>query len=451
MSYPDKRQQIDFLQRQIEAHGPLDKEVKKKIDYKFRLDWNYYSNSMEGNTLTMEETRSVMVGNLTIGGKPIKDVLEIKKHDEVISEILKLGKGEVRLSESRIIKIHEGIMHEEAESEKNKIGKWKTVPNYVLNYKQERFDFVQPEEVPARMHALLNKTNAAIDAIRQNKKNAPHPIDVALQFHLEYVLIHPFYDGNGRTARILTNLLLIAFGYPPFWISTDERTPYYQYLADIQGYGGQPDLFYEFGADKILRSQQLVLDAIAGQDISEPDDLDKELALLKAELSGESILNVAANSDTVNDMVEKNLIPLFKLIEGKCEGLKEFFFDYDRRIEFEINGQPGRKMLGSKASTWEDLIGNWLNNQMRAQKENLLLMSYTFRLIGFKKTVNAESFGFNINVTFNEYNYMLQLSSNNNIKQLPYGKILTEKELLEIATPLIKNMINRIKQLNEGV
>lgn len=450
MSYPDKRQQIDFLQQQIETHGPLNKEVKKRIDYKFRLDWNFYSNSMEGNTLTMEETRSVMVGNLTIGGKPIKDVLEIKKHDEVISEILKLGKGEVRLSEGRIIKIHEGIMYEEAESEKVKIGKWKTVPNYVLNYKKERFDFVEPEDVPARMHALLNKTNAAIDAIRQSKKNAPHPIDVALQFHLEYVLIHPFYDGNGRTARILTNLLLIAFGYPPFWINTDERTPYYQYLADIQGYGGQSDLFYEFAAEKILRSQQLVLDAIAGLDISEPDDLDKELALLKAELSGENILTIAADSNIVSDVVEHNLIPLFKLIEDKSNVLKDFFFDYDRRIEFEVNGEAGRRMLGTKESKWENMIENWLKNQVRNQNRKLLILSYTFKLIGFKKTVIGESFWINIDITFNEYNYILQSNRNTNAKLLPYGKVLTQTELLEFITPLIRNLMNGIKQLNEN-
>ena len=284
MGYTDKRKQADLLQQKISAHGELSADVKKKINYKFRLDWNYYSNSMEGNTLTMDETRSVMVGNLTVGGKPIKDVLEMKGHDEVIMEILKIGKGEMRLSEQRIKEIHRGIMHEEDESKRPKIGEWKTEPNYIYNYKNERFDFVQPAEVPERMHDLLNKTNAAIDAIRANKKDAPHPLDVALQFHLEYVVIHPFYDGNGRTARILTNLLLISFGYPPFWVKTNERSIYNQYIGDIQGYGGNPDLFYEFATTMILRSQQLVLDAIEGRDIEEPDDMDKKLALLEKEL-----------------------------------------------------------------------------------------------------------------------------------------------------------------------
>ena len=163
----------------------------------------------------MDETRSVMVGNINVENKPIKDILEMNGHDKVITDILKVGRGEIRLSEARIKEIHKGIMHEENEEDKKKIGIWKTTLNYVINYKKERFDFVPPEEVPEKMHNLLDKTNAAIDSIRKKKKNAPHPLDVALQFHLDYVLIHPFYDGNGRTARLLTNLLLISFGYPP--------------------------------------------------------------------------------------------------------------------------------------------------------------------------------------------------------------------------------------------
>lgn len=281
MSYLDKRLKTDLLQDTIGLAGDLDAVIKKKINYKFRLDWNYYSNNMEGNTLTKEETRSVMVKNITVHGKPIKDILEIKGHDEVISDILQIGKGNLRMSETRIKQIHSAIMHEDNPLQKNKIGEWKVEPNYIYNYQNERFDFTAPEDVPTAIHDLLNRTNAAIDAVLDQRKNAPHPIDVALNFHVEYLTIHPFYDGNGRTARILTNLLLISFGYPPFWMTTKERDAYYQYIGDIQCYGGKPDLFFEFACDKIQRSQQLVLDAIAGKDISSEEDWDKEIAMLQ--------------------------------------------------------------------------------------------------------------------------------------------------------------------------
>ncbi|MGV2480585.1 UNVERIFIED_CONTAM: hypothetical protein IGO34_27730, partial [Salmonella enterica subsp. enterica serovar Weltevreden] len=82
---------IDELQVAIEAAGKFDPEVLKKINYKFRFEWNYHSNAMEGNSLTKEETRSVMVNNMTVEGRSFKDVMEMKGHDQLISDLLKIG------------------------------------------------------------------------------------------------------------------------------------------------------------------------------------------------------------------------------------------------------------------------------------------------------------------------------------------------------------------------
>ncbi|MFO0434627.1 MAG: hypothetical protein ACK5ZT_05215, partial [Sphingobacteriaceae bacterium] len=79
---------INELQAKIESFGQLDKDTLKRIQYRFRLDWNYHSNAMEGNSLTQSETRSVMINNVTVEGKPLKDVLEIRGHDKVITDIL---------------------------------------------------------------------------------------------------------------------------------------------------------------------------------------------------------------------------------------------------------------------------------------------------------------------------------------------------------------------------
>jgi len=340
VNYQETKTQIDLLRDRINAHGALSAEVRKKIDYKFRLDWNYYSNSMEGNTLTMDETRSVMVGNLTVGGKPIKDVLEMRGHDIVVSDILKVGKGEVRLSEARIKDIHRGIMHEDDPEKQKKIGVWKPEPNYMFNYKGERFEFAAPDEVPTRMHDLLNRTNAAIDALQHQKKNAPHGVDVALQFHLEYVAIHPFYDGNGRTARILTNLLLISLGYPPFWVKTEEREAYGRYLGDIQGYGGSPELFFAFAGGLILRSQQLMLDAIEGKEIGETGDLKKKIRLLKSRVGStidESVEREYAE-DVIRMVAKEDVLPLYEAVMDAMKPLESLF--KSRLVQFWIDSVP---------------------------------------------------------------------------------------------------------------
>lgn len=450
MSYSEKRKQIDLLKVKIESHGELGAEIKKQIHYKFRLDWNYYSNSMEGNTLTMDETRSVMVGNLTVGGKPIKDVLEMKGHDEIVLEILKIGKGELRLSEHRIHEIHRGIMHEEDEGSKAKIGKWKKEPNYIYNYKNERFDFIPPNEVHERMHALLNKTNAAIDAIRANKKDAPHPIDVALEFHLEYVLIHPFYDGNGRTARILTNLLLISLGYPPFWVKTNERKVYYQYIGDIQGYGGKPDLFYDFAADLVLRSQQLVLDAIDGKDILDEDDLDKRIELFKKQLNAPDIVTASKSLHETNEVLAKSIFPLLQNLDGKLEKLKDLFNSSDRRMSYTEKGVLYN--LGSNESRWEDLRDNWLASRT-PENNNIDLagiseFTFTYQLKGYKKSLNLQYINIYMTFRFNEFDYSLRIREDySNEKRFGYGQIIGK----QVASGIVKDLIEDVLRQIAGV
>lgn len=448
MSYTEKRNQIDSLQQKINAHGELSAEVKKKINYKFRLDWNYYSNSMEGNTLTMDETRSVMVGNLTVGGKPIKDVLEIKGHDEVIADILKIGKGELRLSEKRIKEIHKGIMYEEDKEKEKKIGVWKTDPNYVINYKGEKFEFAAPADVPERMHELLNKTNAAIDAIIAGKKDAPHPIDVALQFHLDYVLIHPFYDGNGRTARILTNLLLISFGYPPFWVKTNERSIYNQYIGDIQGYGGNPDLFFESAADMILRSQQLVLDAIEGKSIEEVDDLAKEIEIWKKYASLNKVDGIKRNDEIVYELYNNGIKEMFEQFVQKHQQFNDMF---QKTVYNTFKNNGGR--VGIEWLT-EEIDKIVLKPQPvfynAGETPEIIEPDDTFHNIYVQANLREYKFGTNsfsvassLKFEFEPYKYIVRYA-NKKIEKA-YGEFLNAEERKEIIVECVKSLFADIK------
>ncbi|MCW3104788.1 MAG: hypothetical protein JWO09_3228 [Bacteroidetes bacterium] len=284
MELPDILIHINDLQKEINSYGKLDDAILKRIQYKFRLDWNYHSNAMEGNSLTQQETRSVMVNNITVEGKPLKDVMEIRGHDEVITSIFKIGKGELKLSERRIKEIHKAIMREDTPEEEAKVGKWKTESNHLLNYKGEKYEFVPPADVSKEMHSLIDWLNVKYDGIIKEEANRIHPVLLAFEFHIKYVSIHPFHDGNGRTARILMNLILIAFGYPPVIVKITDKNAYNQYLADIQAYSGNSDLFIAFMCRLLVASQELVLTAIKGGNIDEADDLDKKLMLLEKEM-----------------------------------------------------------------------------------------------------------------------------------------------------------------------
>jgi Fic family protein len=335
MALKETLKQIDELQTKINSFGKLSDDVLKKINYKFRLDWNYHSNAMEGNSLTKEETRSVMINNITIEGKPLKDVLEVKGHDEIVTTILKVGKGELRLSEKRIKEIHKAIMHEDNPEQALKIGEWKKTENHILNYKGEKYDFVASADVPDEIHKLLNWLNTKYDEINSKSKNAIHPALLAFEFHLKYVTIHPFYDGNGRTSRILMNLILVMLGYPPVIVKVSDKDAYNQYLADIQAYGGNSDLFFEFMGKLLMKSQELVLTAVEGGDIDEPDDLDKKILLLEKELSGvdpDNEIKEKFSADSFLKLYEGWLSEMLRSVIITVQKFNRFFTGIDHKI-----------------------------------------------------------------------------------------------------------------------
>jgi Fic family protein len=455
MKYQDIKNKIDTIKEKIVHQGKLTKEQLNKINHKFRLEWNFNSNSMEGNTLTIEETRSVMVGNLDVHQKPIKDVLEMKGHDEVITDILKIGKGELRLSEKRIKDIHSAIMHEENPEWKSKIGQWKQQANEIINSKGEKYLFVAPELVPERMHDLLNRTNAAIDAIQSNNKNAPHPIDVALKFHLEYLEIHPFYDGNGRTARILTNLILIALGYTPFWITKSERSIYYNYISDIQGYGGDKEAFYYYVASLIERSEQVVLDVIGGKEIEEEDDIEKEIELLKRQLKTKDDKVVAKSNEIIKELYEKSFRKLFTHLIEKTKKIDEMFVEK----RFQSSAKPNKSWnrgIEYFDEFFENIyekntnsVADFYDEEPKPIKIDDLRLGISYS--GFKHD-GTNTFGQHTNVwvLFQQYYYIINDTNSYNdnggylLKKL-YSEIVTEEEIKIIVNKLTKKLLEDIK------
>lgn len=436
MSFLDKLQHIDLLHQRIEERGKLPDEVLKKINYKFRLEWNYYSNSMEGNSLTRQETRSVMVGNITVAGKPIKDVIEMKGHDDVITSIIKMGKGALNISEKRIKDIHKGIMHEEDPEKAKLIGQWKTAPNYLYNYKNERFDFVAPAAVPDRMHQLINWLNTQKEKIQRGDKDALHPVMVASQFHLDYTTIHPFHDGNGRTARILTNLILIAYGYPPIYIKQEEKDIYYQYLADIQGYGGEPDLFYDFMAGLQIRSLQIVIDAMEGRDIAEPDDWEKQLNLLKKQLVTGDDVQVSKSVKAVWEVIDASIIPLIDKVIKKLSEFDELFSEK-------------RLLLTGSAENFSIKSIGEIRDYMKLKHDAFMdQIGFEYTLDGFKKSgINTFSVNVRLMWQFEQFKYRFFLHHNEHSKSIVklYHQYFTKEEIDEFVSKCGRELFGQIE------
>ena len=292
------------LKTDLDALRPLAPEQEQRVLQKFRLDWNYHSNAIEGNSLTLGETRSLLLHGLTAEGKPLRDHLDIKGHNEAILGLEEVVHDTRPLTEQFIREMHQVLLGEEhhkpsytasGQPTHQRIvpGQYKTSTNNVQTATGETFFFASPEETPAKMHDLLTWY--------RQEEAAPslHPVALAAEFHHRFVSIHPFDDGNGRMSRLLMNLILMRHGYPITVIKADEPTRN-RYLAALSAAdAGDPEPFLRFIIENVEASLQLMIRAAKGESIDEPDDLDKKLALLKKQvLSREAFAETTWNIET---------------------------------------------------------------------------------------------------------------------------------------------------------
>lgn len=437
---PELLARADELHAQIVAAGPLSPEAKRQLDYRFGLDWNYHSNVMEGSSLTRQDTRLIMLGQTPMKGKPLRDVLEMQGHNEVITKLLHMASGQLNLSEARIKEVHKAILRDPDPEKAAQAGQWKTVPNHLINYRGERFDFTAPADVPETMHRLLDRTKAAMEKIDQGKKDAPHPALLSFDFHREYVTIHPFHDGNGRTARIFSNILLMRFGFPPVIVKVGEKEAYNRYLAEVQAYGASPNLFNAFMAERLIRSQELVLDAIEGRSLEEEDDLDKRLALLDMELAARDPrqdIQLVLNRKTLGQMLEGWIFPLFEKAIPKAQKFNKYFVGTQHMLS--IHGIGHFQFANEAASTViKNVRQQWEADQERRIDSHekitvaLILHYGTFKHSG-KSTFGCQ---YQLEVDVEHHTYSVYVDDFN--RQKTRNKQLFEERLLHEPLPEMK-------------
>jgi Fic family protein len=179
------------------------------------LRWTYHSNAIEGNTLTLKETKVALEG-ITIGGKTLREHFEAINHKDAILFMEDLAQKEERLSEYSIKQIHSLILKNIDDENKGKYRKTNVIISGAEHKPPQSF------EVQSKMQEFIKKYNENITKL--------HPIELASFVHIEFVKIHPFVDGNGRTSRLLMNLELIKAGFPPVVIELEDRLEYYKAL-----------------------------------------------------------------------------------------------------------------------------------------------------------------------------------------------------------------------------
>jgi len=227
MKMKDLRQAIAAKKDRLDRMRPLPLEALSRLEHYYDIEITYSSNAIEGNTLSPVETTLVIEQGITITGKPLKDHLEALDHYDAIRYVRELAREQTPLTESEVRNLHRLVMHR---SRADIAGRYADLARYVRT-ETGRYEFPSPAEIPALMGDFCEWLRAVPD--RPEK---------AFEAHRRLVTIHPFNDGNGRTARLLMNLILIRCGYPPVAIRPEDRPTYIRGLQQAQAGVGAESL-----------------------------------------------------------------------------------------------------------------------------------------------------------------------------------------------------------------
>lgn len=211
---------INRLKGWLDSFRPLPASVVRELKQRYDVRFTYQSNSIEGNTLSQSETELVLSKGITIGGKTLVEHLEVVGHKEAIDYIETLSRAETSIGEWEIRQIHSLIMRKIAPAE---AGRYRQ-----LDVKAAGTDYVYPP------HYLLPDLMDEFVQWMQSAQAQAHPVLYASEAHYRFVSVHPFADGDGRTGRLVMNLLLLKAGFPIVSISNERRRDYIDALSAAQ-------------------------------------------------------------------------------------------------------------------------------------------------------------------------------------------------------------------------
>lgn len=276
----DKLKILTIKKEQLDKLRPLPPELLKNLEDWFRVELTYSSNAIEGNTLSRIETAEVIEKGLgaVIGGKPLKDQLEAINHAkalEFIKELAKECKGHQFITEADILAIHKIIL---TGIDDNWAGKYRQTQVFIQGTDVE---LPPAPQVPSLMVSFVRWLE---------DQQEEHPARVAADAHFKFVSIHPFLDGNGRTARLLMNLILIMNGYPMAVIRMEDRTAYLAAIYKAQK-KNEREPFYDLIEKEVESSLDIYLKAGQGKPVFSVEKSASKLLRIGelAALTGETI------------------------------------------------------------------------------------------------------------------------------------------------------------------
>lgn len=450
---------IDQLSATYNSLLPMSPENQRRWDKKVRLEFNYNSNHIEGNTLTYGETELLLLFDETHGSRPMRDYEEMKAHDVAFQKIKEWAADtQMPLTEKDIRELNQIILVQpflknaitpdgQPTRKQIKVGSYKTEPNSVRLPNGELFEYTAPQEVPIRMQELMEWY--------RDEQRGLHPVTLAAMFHYKFVCIHPFDDGNGRVSRLLMNYILLAHKLPPVVIKSSDKQNYLHalHLADT----GQYEAFIRYIAEQVVSSLEMAIKAAKGESIEEPDDLDKEIALLARQLQHQETYKTPQQVLNVFHWAQQKLL-------APCEAVLQKFdklFQEKKRVR-KVNHkdveEENRNSLLEVLTASVPKIAKQLNNPIK--KENVYgIDPYTtdiynitlqYYLYGSAYARDSSVVNCIFYISFEKNSYTIEIEVMNDYlfkKSYPYSTFPDDESISVLPQQLGKKLLAKVKEV----
>lgn len=434
------RETTKELQERWIAAQPLKAEDDRRLWDKFRLEWNYNSNHIEGNTLTYGETELLLFQGQTTGTHAIREYEEMKAHDVAIAHVRDLARSPELITEADVRNLNKIILKEpfwkiatteSGEPTRKQIipGIYKETPNNVRTAANELFQFASPLETPAKMEQLMEWLKEEVTAKRLA------PISLTAQLHHRFVLIHPFDDGNGRVARLLSNYVLMRSDFPPIIVKSADKSNYLAALrlADV----GQIDALVNYFEDQLEWSLGIALKAAAGNSVEELSDIEKEIALF---VRGQDVNRppvLRRSPEVLMKFYKSGLENLIAKFEGKMAQLVPLFAE--KHVVLAPRVSPDH-------IAWQVAFPEGLNN---ARIVNTEAYNFTFRLNGYKgRAPRPFDVAVTLIIRLQDFQCLIESQGVVELRKL-YSEPILSDEADAFTTEMLKQAFSQVKKQSE--
>lgn len=445
---------IEILRQALNELLPMKQEFKTKLDKKFRLEFNFNSNHIEGNTLTYNETELLLIFDETKGNHTLREYEEMKSHDVALQLIQDWAADVERpLTEINIKNLNEIILvkpfwkdaitpNGQKTRRLIKVGDYKEYPNSVQLSNGEIFEYASVTDTPIQMGELVAWYRNEV------QKNELHPVALAALLHYKFVRIHPFDDGNGRISRLLMNYVLLKNNLPPVVIkSTDKRN----YLSALNSADtGDLNSFIKYISQQLIWSLELSIKAAKGESIEEPDDVEKEIAIWKKQAALNIVEAQHRNDDLIYELYTNGIKEMFEQFDSKH---RQFYDMFQKATSITYKNNGGMEGIEWLSDEIDKIVLKPQHVFYNAgEKPEEIKPDDTFQNIwievAFKeyKYNKANPFTITSSLKFNFEPYKYVVNYGNNKIEKRYDEFLDTEEQKQIIIECIKSVFAQIKE-----